>query len=186
MGQLEDALGDDLRRMVIERSHDLITMIETDGTIVYASPSWAPVLGYEPSEVIGTSLVDYTHPDDHGKGWEAINTQARGAEVPSVVTRRRAKDGRWVFIESSSTPVFDADGNVTYIIGSARNVTESEELRRRVRELNALYRVADAVARTTDLDELFAEALDALIDATAADRAALLLYDEDGVMRFRA
>src|SRR4051794_11547666 len=159
-------------------------MIDPDGTIVYASPSWSAVLGYEPDEVVGTSLAEYTHPDDLPRGLDAIATQAAGTEVASVITRRRTKDGRWLHIESSSTPVFDADGNVTYIIGSARNVTESEELRQRVRELNALYRVADAVARTTDLDELFAEALDALIDATAADRASLLLYDDDGVMRF--
>jgi PAS domain S-box-containing protein len=186
MSKTEPGLGDELRRLVLERSHDLITMIEPDGTIAYASPSWAKVLGYEPAEVVGTSLVAYTHPDDVGRGLDAIATQAAGVEIPPVVTRRRAKDGRWVFIESNSTPVFDADGNVTHIIGSARDVTESEELRARVRELNSLYRVADAVARTPTLDDLFAEALDALIDATAADRASLLLYDDGGVMRFRA
>src|SRR3954469_23756407 len=186
MSQTEAGLGDELRRLVIERSHDLITMIEPDGTIVYASSSWSAVLGYEPDEVVGTSLVDYTHPDDHPAGWDAINTQAAGSDVPSVVTRRRTKDGRWVYIESNSTPVFDADGNVTAIIGSARDVTESHELRQRVRELNALYRVADAVARTTDLDQLFDEAIDALIEATGADRASLLVYDDAGVMRFRA
>jgi PAS domain S-box-containing protein len=186
MSKTEPELGDELRRLVLERSHDLITMIEPDGTIAYASPSWATVLGYEPEDVVGTSLVAYTHPDDAAKGLDAIAAQAAGAEIPPIVTRRRAKDGRWVSIESNSTPVFDADGNVTHIIGSARDVTESEELRARVRELNSLYRVADAVARASTLDDLFGEALEALIDATAADRASLLLYDDDGVMRFRA
>ena len=187
MDQAEAAgLGDDLRRLVVERSHDLVTMIEPDGTIVYASAAWETVLGYAPEEVVGTSLADYTHPDDLERGLEAIAMQAAGTAIPSIVTRRRAKDGRWVSIESSSTPVYDGDGNVTHIIGSARDVTESVELRSRVRELDALYRVADAVARTTDLDELFSEALDALIEATAADRAALLLRDAAGVMHFRA
>src|SRR4051794_21330406 len=186
VSQTEAGLGDDLRRLVIERSHDLITMIDPDGTIVYASPSWAAVLGYDPDEVVGTPLMEYTHPDDLPRGLDAIATQAGGTEVPSVITRRRTKDGRWLHIESSSTPVFDAAGNVTAIIGSARDVTESEELRQRVRELNALYRVADEVARTTDLDALFGEALDALIEATGADRASLLVYDDAGVMRFRA
>ena len=68
MSQLEDALGDDLRRMVIERSHDLITMIDPDGTIVYASPSWTSMLGWDPREVVGTSLADYCHPDDLAVG----------------------------------------------------------------------------------------------------------------------
>src|SRR5581483_6531963 len=96
----------------------------------------------------------------------------------------RTKDGRWLTIESSAVPVLDADGNVTAILGSAHEVTEREELRLRVSELNALYRVADAVA-TQPIDGLYGEALDALLSATAATRASLLLYD-DGVMRFRA
>ena len=186
MDNTETGLGDELRRLVLERSHDLVTLLEPDGTIVYASHSWAVVLGYEPDEVVGTSIVTYTHPDDVARGLDAIAAQAAGIEIPSIVTRRRAKDGRWVSIESSSTPVFDTDGRVTHIIGSARDVTESEELRARIKELNALYRVADAVARTQTLEELFGEALEALIDATAADRASLLLCDDRGVMRFRA
>ena len=67
-----------------------------------------------------------------------------------------------------------------------RDVTEHEDLRARVAELNALYRVADAIARATGLDELLAEAVEALVQATQADRASVLLYDEGGVMRFRA
>src|SRR5581483_8657940 len=101
-------------------------------------------------------------------------------------TRRLTKDGRWLSVESNATPVYDADGNVVQILGSARDVSEREELRLRLRELNALYHVADAVARTRDLDDLFGHALDALIDATAADRASLLLFDAGGVMRYRA
>ena len=186
MSQTEAGLAEELRRLVIERSHDLVTLIDVDGTILYASPSWSRMLGWNPAEVIGTPLMDYCHPDDVGRGLDAIAAQAGGTEIPPIVTRRRTKDGRWLSVESDSTPVYDADGNVTAIIGSARNVTESVELRGRIDELNALYRVADAVARTTDLEELFGEALDALIDATAADRASLLLYDEAGVMRFRA
>jgi len=186
MSQTEAGLADELRRLVIERSHDLVTLIEPDGTIAYASPSWFRMLGWDPAEVVGTPLMDYCHPDDLNRGLEAIATQAAGTEIPPIVTRRRTKDGRWLSVESDSMPVYDADGNVTAIIGSARNVTEAMELRGRVDELNALYRVAAAVARTTDLDELFGEALEALVDATAADRASLLLYDESGVMRFRA
>jgi PAS domain S-box-containing protein len=186
MSQTEAGLADELRRLVVERSHDLVTLIELDGTITYASPSWLRMLGWDPAEVVGTRLLDYCHPDDVERGLEAIAAQARGEQIPPTVTRRKAKDGRWLSVESDSTPVYDAEGNVTAIIGSAHNVTESVELRGRIDELHALYRVADAVARTRSLDELFGEALDALIDATAADRASLLLFDAAGVMRFHA
>ena len=86
----------------------------------------------------------------------------------------------------AARPIRDADGNVAYLLGTARDVSEREELRDRVREIDALYRVADAIGRTTSLNELFDEAIDTLLDATDADRASILLYDEAQTMRFRA
>jgi len=62
----------------------------------------------------------------------------------------------------------------------------SPELRRRVSEVEALYRVAAAIGRATTLDELLAEAINALREATGADHASVLLSDEAHVMRFRA
>jgi PAS domain S-box-containing protein len=186
MSQLEAGLSDELRRMVVERSHDLVTVLDTEGVIVYASHSWKTMLGWEPEEVVGTSLAHYCHPEDLDRAWDAIHAQAGGATIPPIVTRRRTKEGGWLFIESNSSPVFDADGNVTHIMGSARNVTEAHELRLRIEELNSLYKVADAVATTRSLEDLFGVALEALVEATAADRASLLLYDDGGVMRFRA
>jgi PAS domain S-box-containing protein len=179
-------LAADLQRLVIERSHDLVTLIEPDGTIVYASPRWSTMLGFEPEEVVGTSLVDYCHPDDVASGLGAIERFSAGEQLPPVVTRRSTKDGRWLTVESNATPIFDAHGNVTHILGSARDITEREELRVGLAEIDALYRIADAIARTSSLRELFEEAIDTLVSVTSADRASLLLFDETDVMRFVA
>ena len=103
-----------------------------------------------------------------------------------MTARFKARDGRWVALESSGTPILDADGTVTHLLGTARDVSEREELRRRVEELDALYRIADVIARAGSLDELFGEAVETLIATTAADRASVLLSDEEGVMRFTA
>jgi PAS domain S-box-containing protein len=183
---LDGPLPAELQRLVIERSHDLVTLIEPDSTIVYASPSWRSMLGWEPDEVVGTSLIDYCHPDDTDRGLAAVEQLAGGTPLPSVATRRLTKDGRWLLVESNATAVYDANGNVTHILGSARDVTEREELRIGLAEIDALYRIADAVGRATSLQELFDEAMAILIGATSADRASILLLDERGVMRFQA
>ncbi|HZC75286.1 MAG TPA: GAF domain-containing protein, partial [Gaiellaceae bacterium] len=67
-----------------------------------------------------------------------------------------------------------------------RDVSEREELRSRLRDLDAVYRFADAVAGASELHEVLEAALDALLEATGADRASVLLADEDGALRFRA
>src|SRR3954449_7097272 len=108
MSQPRAGPSDDLRRLVVERSHDLVTMIDPDGVILYASPSWRTMLGYEPDEVVGTPLARYCHPDDLARGVQAIATQAEGTTIAPIVTRRLAKDGHWLSVESNSTPVVDA------------------------------------------------------------------------------
>ena len=186
MSRTEAGLGDDLRRLVVERSHDLVTLLEPDGTIVFASPAWRTELGWDPAELAGRSIIELVHPDDRAVAGESIAAVLAGADLPDIRARLRTAAGRWVWIETTGIPVHDGEGRVTHLLGTARDVTEREELRLQVRELDALYRVADAVAGTTDLHGLFDEALDALIEATAADRASLLLTGDDGVMHFRA
>ena len=47
--------------------------------------------------------------------------------------------------------------------------------------LEAIHRLADVAARATDPEPIHREALDVLIDALDADRAAVLLYDDTGL-----
>jgi PAS domain S-box-containing protein len=50
----------------------------------------------------------------------------------------------------------------------------------------ALHRLAGAVARSSALQEIFAEACDCLERALKVDRSSVLLFDPDAVMRFKA
>src|SRR5580658_6189878 len=50
----------------------------------------------------------------------------------------------------------------------------------------ALYQLLAALSRASALEELYEAALTNLLDATAADRVAILLFDDDGVTRFKA
>jgi PAS domain S-box-containing protein len=74
-------------------------------------------------------------------------------------------------------------------LASAASVGElgdRAELRMRIAEADALYRIADAIARSRTLDDLLDEAIDMLLTTTGADRASVLLADDAGVMRYRA
>src|SRR4029077_14272869 len=52
------------RRRIFETSHDLILVTDTAGNFIQVSPSAKTILGYEPSEMIGHSAVEFIHPDD--------------------------------------------------------------------------------------------------------------------------
>ncbi len=60
------------------------------------------------------------------------------------------------------------------------------ELRARIRELELVYQLSMEVARARNRDEIYPRALDAVLESLRADRASLLLFDDDDVIRFKA
>lgn len=49
---------------LIENSSDAISMVNEDGSVVYASASTAKLLGYQPDELQGQNGLDLLHPQD--------------------------------------------------------------------------------------------------------------------------
>jgi signal transduction histidine kinase len=131
-------------------------------------------------------VLELIHPDDARLATEAWNEVADGTDVDAVTVRLRRESGSYAWFEVNGTAVREEDGDLRFMLGTARDVSEREELRSRLRDLDAVYRFADAVAGAPALDEVLEAALDALLEATGADRASVLLADEEGVLRFRA
>jgi len=81
------AAGEDLaslaafQELILERSHDLITIMDPGGTIVYGSPSWRS-LGMDPDQIVGKAALDFVHPEDVDVA-QLQDTDA-GAEGPFI------------------------------------------------------------------------------------------------------
>jgi PAS domain S-box-containing protein len=162
-----------------------VTLCDPTGAIVYASPSWS-TLGWEPPALAGIGVLELIHPDDAERATEAWNEVAGGNNVDGVVIRLCRAAGGYAWFEVNGSSVRSDEGKALFMLGTARDVSEREELRSRLRDLDAVYRFADAVAGAPTLDDVLDAALDALLEATGADRAAVLLADEEGALRFRA
>jgi PAS domain S-box-containing protein len=131
-------------------------------------------------------ILELLHPDDARLATEAWNEVADGTDVDSVTIRLRRANGDHAWFEVNGSAVRDDDGELRFLLGTARDVSEREELRWRLRDLDAVYRFADAVSGGQALDDVLEAALDALLEATGADRASVALADDEGVFRFRA
>src|SRR5579872_7492787 len=55
-----------------------------------------------------------------------------------------------------------------------------------VRRLRTLYKLLAVLSRARALEDVYHAALTSLLEATTANRAAILIFDEDGVIRFKA
>ena len=59
-------------RSLVQYSSDIITILDADGTIRYASPAVEEILGYKPEEQIGTNAFGTVHPDDRDRALDTF------------------------------------------------------------------------------------------------------------------
>jgi PAS domain S-box-containing protein len=82
------------RRRIFETSQDLILVTDTNGTFVQVSPSSMPILGYQPTEMIGHTAIEFIHPDDLDSTRNEMRMARRGQQMRNFETRYVHKDGR--------------------------------------------------------------------------------------------
>jgi diguanylate cyclase (GGDEF)-like protein/PAS domain S-box-containing protein len=127
--------GEDYRwlRSVVEHSSESITIVDTDGTLRYASPAFGRMLGYTTEEVVGKmNVLDHVHPDDLPHVLEETEKALSegGVATNEAEYRFRHADGSWRWVESVSTYLLD-DPHVKGVVVQTRDVTrrkEAEEL----------------------------------------------------------
>jgi PAS domain S-box-containing protein len=134
---------------LIEHSLDLITVVDSEGTITFHSPSVERILGYSPVELLGTSGFDLVHPDDVRRVREEFDRAWRSSDpTPFVDYRIRHKNGSWRVLESIGRTVAGADGVVVGIVNS-RDLTNHralEEQFRRAQQAAVLGRFTASIA----------------------------------------
>ena len=100
---------------------------ELDGTILHANDNFLRVLGYTLAEVQGKHHAifcdaEYVKTSEYADFWGKLG---RG-EFDHGEYKRRAKDGREVWINASYNPILDADGKPYKVIKFATDITASK------------------------------------------------------------
>ena len=100
---------------------------ELDGTILHANDNFLRVVGYSLAEVQGKHHAIFCDPEyvktaEYANFWAKL---ARG-EFDHGEYKRRARDGREVWINASYNPILDADGKPYKVIKFATDITASK------------------------------------------------------------
>jgi PAS domain S-box-containing protein len=175
---------------IVETSDDAIVSKNLEGIIQSWNQGAERLFGYRAVEILGKSILLLTPPALEHEEQRILGRIRRGEKVDAYDTRRRRKDGSLVDVSVTVSPILDAEGRVVGASNIARDISErrrtEQALARHVAELAALYELTDRLQRSTDSEEVFAAALDAILRALHCRRASILLFDEAGVMRFVA
>lgn len=123
----------DFFQPLIENGLGIITVLSSDGIILYESSSIEQMLGYKPDELLHENFFELIHPDDVP---HVVNTFNDGLQIPgcsvSLEFRFQHKDGSWRDLETMAKNLMD-DPAVAGIVLSSRDITE------RVRAETELY-----------------------------------------------
>ncbi len=132
---------EELFRILIEASSDIITLLDADYRISYTNPSLQRVLGYEPDEIAGKAIYELIHPDDLPGVIKALSHDSSNpAEVSSEKYRCKHKNGKWIYMEAMGKSLLSKDSKRrAYIINSrdiSATVQTEQQLQYKVNELN--------------------------------------------------
>ncbi len=127
-------------RSLIENAHDIILVLDREGRIRYASPSFERDFDFH----AGVSAFDFLHPDDLERMGEIFR---EGVEKPGYMIaaeyRIRTREGKWRCVEAFGKNLLD-DPAVAGVVINASEITE----RKRAEE--ALRQSEERLRRITD------------------------------------
>jgi len=130
-------------QLLAEHATDLITIINRDGSIRYASPSALSITGHAATLLIGGNVCDYIHPDDIS-GLRQWGADSR-ADAPAQATfRLRHANGAWCWMEASSY-CRPAHGDVE-IVSVSRDISERRRLEAELLHLQRLDGIGSVAA----------------------------------------
>jgi two-component system sensor histidine kinase/response regulator len=136
-------------RSLVHNSTDLITVVDEHAIATYQSPSSARVLGYEPSQIVGTDLTELLHPDDQSDVvQELTELYARPDATVGLTFRIRHRDGAWITMEGTAHNLI-ADRSVGGFVLNSRDITD------RVRAGEELARARDQAMEASRMKSQF-------------------------------
>ena len=145
-----DAVNREYHRF-IEMSPDLIVSTDLNNVLTRVSPASRVLLGREPEEMTGTSLLDFLHPDDIVAGGDIQKLLTdHGGAVSCIESRMRHADGHWVDVEWRISWIREGG----QVFGVGRNISARKRSEKALVSARAAADAANTrIKRTLDISQ---------------------------------
>jgi PAS domain S-box-containing protein len=125
------AQQEEFRRRLLESFPDLILVVDLGERYTFASARARDLLGYEPQDMIVKKITDL---EDHSPELAALYRDVvSGKQVfGSAEYSARHRSGNWRTMRASGSQLVDAEGNISGVIMSVRDITIERKLEQQV------------------------------------------------------
>jgi PAS domain S-box-containing protein len=124
-------------RRIVETTDEGVWMLDADDRTSYVSRRMAAMLGYEPHEMTGRPVLEFT--DEAGRPRLVASMRKRrqgvGEQYDGRLLRR---DGSEQWVQVTASPFFDADGRYAGALGMVSDITRRRQAEQTLRFQKAL------------------------------------------------
>jgi PAS domain S-box-containing protein len=153
-----------------------ITLVALDGQFIQVNPALCEITGYSHEELIQMNFEEITHPDDLKVDWEnARRVLAQEINGYSLEKRYIRKDGSIIWVNLTSSAVWDAKGVPKYALGIVEDISERKQFET---TQNFLVEASTLLAASLDY-EIALENVANLAVPTLADWCIVDVFQED-------
>lgn len=134
-------------RAVVEYSDDVFALVDLQGNIFYASPSFTRKLGYTWEEIRSIKGHEFVHPEDfeaYAREWQ--NVIDNPGKLVSITCRARHKNGSWVWMQGTSINLSHIP-SVRGVVSTYRDIGPQKEYENKItsiaKELSVLIETSN-------------------------------------------
>ncbi|WP_280139663.1 PAS domain S-box protein [Oceanobacillus limi] len=115
--------SENIFEIITEHSRDLITMLNSEGEYIYASPSYKEVLGYYSDEFLGKKFYHNIYPDDVEHLKKTFYLSKEKGEPWKEQFRQKHESDDYIWSELHGSPVYDEDGQFKQMVVVSRDIS---------------------------------------------------------------
>jgi PAS domain S-box-containing protein len=104
-------------------SFDILCTVGFDGHFKRLSSACEKILGFSPTELLGTPLLEFVHPDDRAATIAVIQKLIAGERIDNFENRYRCKEGSYKWLAWNGLAVIEAE----LIYCTARDITTEKQ-----------------------------------------------------------
>ena len=169
---------------IVDSSNDAIISKDLDGVISSWNAAAEQLFGYSEVEAVGHPITLIIPTDRHDEEREILRRLGEGERLEHFETRRVTRDGRFLDVSITVSPVRDSGGTIVGASKILRDVSETRRMHRALREserrlaselacVKALQSISTRLISERTPESLFAQLLDAAMELMGADAASV-------------
>ena len=126
-------------RLIVENQTDMIVAFDSEGFLLFASPSYCKTFDKTADELVGTKFIPLIHEEDRETVVKAIDNVYQPPYTAYVEERAMTKDG-WRWQAWLNSAILNEEDKVESIVAAGRDINNRKKAEEALRESEERYR----------------------------------------------